>query len=105
VGTAIYVGHVKHYVRTPLHALVEERHFALQVGLRFSNLGLAFNRLGQELSPTRPSLRSLTAIKIRLFELPHLLGAGCPIVPQINRFLVTAASRAALSGLRTLNSP
>ena len=29
------VGHVKHYVRTPLHALVEERHFALVDGVRF----------------------------------------------------------------------
>jgi len=29
------VGHVKHYVRTRLRALVEERHFALVGGLRF----------------------------------------------------------------------
>jgi len=29
------VGHVKHYVRTRLRALVEERHFALVDGLRF----------------------------------------------------------------------
>ena len=29
------VGHVKHYMRTPLRALVEERHFALVGGLRF----------------------------------------------------------------------
>jgi hypothetical protein len=29
------VGHVKHYMRTPLRALVEERHFALVDGLRF----------------------------------------------------------------------
>ena len=36
--------------------------------------GLALNRSGQELGPTQPSLRSLTAIKIRFFELPHLLG-------------------------------
>jgi hypothetical protein len=27
--------HVKHYARTPLRALVEERHFALVGGLRF----------------------------------------------------------------------
>jgi hypothetical protein len=33
------VGGVKHYVRTPLYALIEERHFALLVALRFSNLG------------------------------------------------------------------
>ena len=29
------VGHVKHYARTRLRALVEERHFALVGGLRF----------------------------------------------------------------------
>ncbi len=29
------VGHVKHYVCTRPHALEEERHFALVVGLRF----------------------------------------------------------------------
>jgi hypothetical protein len=28
------VGGVKHYVRTPLHALVEERHLVLVGGLR-----------------------------------------------------------------------
>src|SRR5579864_4796887 len=55
---------------TLLYALVEERHFALVVGCALPTLGLALNRQGQELSPTQPSLRSLTAIKIRLFELP-----------------------------------
>src|SRR5215831_11916453 len=62
---------------------MEERHFALLVGLRVSNPGLALNRSGQELGPTQPSLRSLTAIKIRFFELPHLLGAGCPIITSV----------------------
>ncbi len=33
------VGTVKHDLRTLLHALEEERHFALSVGLRVSNLG------------------------------------------------------------------
>src|SRR6201998_828439 len=65
------------------YALIEERHFALMDGLRVSNLGLALNRSGQELGPTQPSLRSLTAIKIRFFELPHLLGAGCPIITSV----------------------
>jgi hypothetical protein len=55
---------VKHDLRTPLHALRGERHFALLVGLRISNPGLASNRSGQELSPTQPSLRSQTAIMI-----------------------------------------
>src|ERR1700739_1428597 len=40
--------------------------------------GLALNRWGQELSPTQPSLRSLTAIKIPLFELPRVQGSGMP---------------------------
>ncbi len=38
------VGAVKHYARTLLRALVEERHFALVDGLRVSNLGPASNR-------------------------------------------------------------
>src|SRR5215472_11851653 len=46
--------------------------------LRVSNLGLALNRPGQALSPTQPSLRSPTAIKIPLFELPSLTGSGMP---------------------------
>src|SRR5262249_61596053 len=45
--------------------------------------GLALNRSGQELGPTQPSLRSLTAIKIPLFELPHLQGAGYPIITSV----------------------
>ncbi len=51
------VGDVKDYVRTRLHTLVEERHFALVVVCAFQP-GLASNRWGQELSPTHPSLRS-----------------------------------------------
>ena len=45
--------------------------------------GLAWNRSGQELGPTQPSLRSLTAIKIRFFELPYFEGAGCPIITSV----------------------
>jgi hypothetical protein len=71
------------YSSTLVYALIEERHFALLVALRFSNLGSLLNRSGQELGPTQPSLRSLTAIKIRLFELPRLLGAGCPIITSV----------------------
>ncbi len=77
------VGGVKHVSSTLLYALMEERHFALGDGLRVSNQGLALNRSGQELGPTQPSLRSLTAIKIHFFGLPHLLGAGCPIITSV----------------------
>jgi hypothetical protein len=42
-----------------LHALKEERHFALIDGVAFPNRRLARNRFpGQELSPTHASLRS-----------------------------------------------
>ena len=53
---------------------------AISLSLWFARFqpGLALNRSGQELSPTQPSLRSLTAIKIRLFELPSLPGSGMP---------------------------
>src|SRR5207248_4211643 len=61
--------------RTPRHSLREERHFALSVGLRFSNLGLASNRWGQELRPTQPSLRSPTAIMITCSNSPGF-GSG-----------------------------
>ena len=77
------VGVVKQYLSAPLHALVKERHFALVDGLRFPTLGSLLIVRGQELGPTQPSLRSLTAIKIRFFELPHLLGAGCPIITSV----------------------
>jgi hypothetical protein len=33
------VGGVKHFANTPLHALGEERHFALVDGLRFPTIG------------------------------------------------------------------
>ena len=50
---------VKHFSSALLHALKEERHFALMDGVAFSNRRLARNRFpGQELSPTHASLRS-----------------------------------------------
>jgi hypothetical protein len=58
------VGGVKHFPSTPLHALVEERHFALVGGLRCPTLGSLLIVWGQELSPTQPSLRSPTGIMI-----------------------------------------
>ena len=60
------------FLSTRLHALIEERHFAPVDGFALFQPGLASNRQGQELSPTQPSLRSLTAIMITLFELPWL---------------------------------
>src|SRR3954463_4276956 len=40
--------------------------------------GLALNREGQELGPTQPSLRSLTAIKIPFIRTPSQAGSGMP---------------------------
>src|SRR3954447_11907830 len=40
--------------------------------------GLALNRQGQELGPTQPSLRSLTAIKIPFIRTPSPAGSGMP---------------------------
>src|SRR6478752_3825259 len=56
--------------------------------------GLALNRSGQELGPTQPSLRSLTAIKIHLFELPALQGSGMP-----NHYIGDLLLTMAMSGL------
>jgi hypothetical protein len=56
--------------------------------------GLALNRWGQELSPTQPSLRSLTAIKIPLFELPRVQGSGMP-----NHYTGDLLPTIAMSGL------
>src|SRR5258708_39101632 len=63
------------FLSTLLHALVEERHFALVDGGALSHLGLASNRWGQELGPTQPSLRSPTAIMITCSNSP-VLGSG-----------------------------
>src|SRR5690348_14081494 len=41
---------------------------------------LALNRFGSGTRSDQPSLQLPTAIKIRFFELPHLLGAGCPAI-------------------------
>ena len=71
------VGTVKHDLRTPPHALLEERHFALEDGLRFPTLGPLLIVWGQELSPTQPSLRSSTAIMITSSNFPAK-GSGIP---------------------------
>jgi len=56
-------GGVKQSLSTRSHALKEERLFALGDGLRFPTWARS-NRQGPELSPTQPSLQSLTAIMI-----------------------------------------
>jgi hypothetical protein len=56
--------------------------------------GLAWNRHGQELSPTQPSLRSRTAIKIPFFELPLVTGSGMP-----NHYIGDLLYNIAMSGL------
>src|SRR4051812_16963747 len=74
---------------------------AISLSLWFARFqpGLALNRSGQELGPTQPSLRSLTAIKIHLFELPHQQGAGCPIITSVIYLHTMAIS--GLSRVRT----
>jgi len=51
-------------LRTPLHALDEERHFALVDGFAVPTLGSLVIVSGQELGPTHASLRSATPIMI-----------------------------------------
>ena len=64
------VGEVKHYVRTPPHAPVEERHFALVVGLRVSNLGSLLNRSGSG-TQSDPAISSIShSDHDYLFRLP-----------------------------------
>ena len=55
-------------LRTLLHALVKERHFALGENGR-ANQGSLRNHSGQELSPTHASLRFATANHDYYFEL------------------------------------
>ena len=49
---------VKHYSSALLHALKEERHFALVDGVAFPTLGSLVIVSGQKLSSTHASLRS-----------------------------------------------
>ena len=58
------------FLGTPLHALREERHFALVESFCFSNHRLARNRFQvRSLDPTHASLRSTTADHDYYFEL------------------------------------
>src|SRR5512140_2275782 len=56
--------------------------------------GLALNRQGQELSPTQPSLRSRTAIKIPFIRTPLPTGSGMP-----NHYIGDLLPTIAISGL------
>jgi hypothetical protein len=60
------VGSVKQFSSTLQHALVEERHFALDEAVAFAlpTKGSLVIVSGQELGPTHASLRSRTAIMI-----------------------------------------
>ena len=64
--------------RTLLYALREERPFRSISWFALFQPGLALNRQGQELSPTQPSLRSRTAIKIPFIRTPSPTGSGMP---------------------------
>jgi hypothetical protein len=77
------VGYVKHVLSNTSACTHRRAPFRSRGWFARFQPGLAWNRSGQELGPTQPSLRSLTAIKIRFFELPHLLGAGCPIITSV----------------------
>src|SRR5215471_8201519 len=57
-------GSVNPFFSTPLHALREERHFALVDGFAFPTKGSLVIRLGQDLDPTHASVRSATVIMI-----------------------------------------
>src|SRR5689334_15219907 len=77
------------------HFRKHSKRSAISLSLWFAHFqpGLATNRSGQELGPTQPSVRSLTAIKIHVVELPHLLGAGWPIITSVIDYTPSRLSR------------
>ncbi len=88
------VGDVKHVLSNTSACTRRRAPFRSHSWFALSNLGLALNRSGQELGPTQPSLRSLTAIKIHFFELPDLQGSGMP-----NHYIGDLLLTIAMSGL------
>src|SRR5579872_4492898 len=88
------VGDVKHVLSNTSACTRRRAPFRSHSWFALSNLGLALNRSGQELGPTQPSLRSLTAIKIHFFELPDLQGSGMP-----NHYVGDGLHTIAISGL------
>jgi len=76
------VGGVKQFSRTPSYALMEERHFALVVGLRFPTLGsLLIVGVRTQSDPAISSIPNCD--HDYLFELPWFWGAGCPIITSV----------------------
>ena len=70
---------VKHFLSARLHALKEERHFALVDGVAFSNRRLARNPFGSGRSVRPMHLFGRTRDHDYYFELPSAEGAGYPI--------------------------
>ena len=65
------VGGVKYVLSTLQHALREERHFALLEKVPYPTKARMVIVAGQELGPTYPSLRSVTAIMITDSDSPQ----------------------------------
>ncbi len=78
-GLSDNVGPCQALLSALLHALKEERHFALLDGVAFSNRRLARNpfRSGHSVRPMH--LFGRTRDHDYYFELPRKRGAGCPI--------------------------
>src|SRR5580765_1491771 len=99
---------VKQYLGTLLRALERRAPFRSRSRFALFQPGLALNRWGQELSPTQPSLRSRTTIKIPFIRTPSPTGSGMPnhyigdllhtigisgSLPRANRAFATGRSR------------
>ena len=76
------VGDVKHFLSTLLHALEEERHFALVVGLRFPTWA-RFVIVGVRNSVRPIHLFDPNCDHDYYFELPCEGGAGYPIITSV----------------------
>src|SRR5580692_6998772 len=73
------VGGVKHFSSTRLHALGEERHFALVEGVAFPTVGSLVIHSGQD-TRSDPCISSVTTlIMITTSNSSRETGAGCPI--------------------------
>jgi hypothetical protein len=78
-GLSDNVGGVKHFLSTLLHALGEERHFALVEGVAFPTVGSLVIHSGQD-TRSDPCISSVTTlIMITTSNSSRERGAGCPI--------------------------
>src|SRR5580658_3504154 len=78
-GLSDNVGGVKHFSSTRLHALGEERHFALVEGVAFPTVGSLVIHSGQD-TRSDPCISSVTTlIMITTSNSYSERGAGCPI--------------------------